>query len=97
MSTRRSTPAQAPQSPPRTPHSGPAATDGVPLSTALAMASFRISRGNPTSEETAAVAAVLVAGLRRLHDTGPATAGPRILRLPRRTRPTYRAPGSWAS
>ncbi|GAA3487728.1 MULTISPECIES: acyl-CoA carboxylase epsilon subunit [Streptomyces] len=87
-----------------TPQRGPAATgdaprptDDVPLSTALAMASFRISRGNPTTEETAAVAAVLMAGLRRLHDTRPATATPRILRLPHPTRPAYRAPGSWAS
>ncbi|CAM5491458.1 hypothetical protein GCM10010329_69130 [Streptomyces spiroverticillatus] len=82
---------------PRSTDAVPRPADDVPLSTALAMASFRISRGNPTTEETAAVAAVLMAGLRRLHDSGPAAAAPRILRLPHPTRPAYRAPGSWAS
>ncbi|OSZ61584.1 hypothetical protein OQI_04595 [Streptomyces pharetrae CZA14] len=75
---------------------GSAAPAGASATTALTMASIRISRGNPTSEETAAVAALLVAGLRRLHETGP-SAEPRARRLPHRPGPAYRAPGSWAS
>ncbi|MFD7627311.1 hypothetical protein ACFV7Q_14960 [Streptomyces sp. NPDC059851] len=76
----------------------PAEPADAPASTTLAMASIRISRGNPTPEETAAVAALLMAGLRRLHETGPSTTPtPRPRKLPHRPWPTYRAPGSWAS
>ncbi len=94
------TPAVVPNDPPRTQPPEPAesaAPAGASPSTVLAMASLRITRGDPTSEETAAVAAVLIAGLRRLHETGPSAAGPQVLKLPHRTRPAYRAPGSWAS
>ncbi|MEU6479789.1 acyl-CoA carboxylase epsilon subunit [Streptomyces sp. NPDC047017] len=90
-------PSRTPAGPPRTLPPGPAGTAGTPLSAAPVTASIRISRGNPTSEETAAVAALLIAALRRLHDSGPATAGPQIPRPPHRSRPTYRAPDSWAS
>ncbi|MEU9235764.1 acyl-CoA carboxylase epsilon subunit [Streptomyces subrutilus] len=67
-------------------------------SLALAMASIRISRGNPTAEETAALAVLLAARLRLLHEasqSSPPTAGPR--KLPAVPRPTFRPPGAWAS
>ncbi|MFF4173837.1 acyl-CoA carboxylase epsilon subunit [Streptomyces sp. NPDC001744] len=89
--TRTPASGNAPDHPPR-----PAGPAGPPPSTALAMASIHISRGNPTPEETAAVAALLMARLCRLHETGP-SAGPRSGRLPHRPGPAYRAPGTWAS
>ncbi|MFJ9646102.1 acyl-CoA carboxylase epsilon subunit [Streptomyces sp. NPDC004244] len=70
-------------------------------SLALAMASIRIAKGNPTAEETAALAVLLTARLRRLHEVRRAAAAePRIpRRRPRAHRPPvpFRAPGSWAS
>ncbi|OEJ22336.1 hypothetical protein [Streptomyces subrutilus] len=77
--------------------SGTAAVAGDP-SLALAMASIRISRGNPTAEETAALAVLLTARLRLLHEAtqaSPPTAGPR--KLPTAPRPAFRPPGAWAS
>lgn len=67
-------------------------------STALAMASIRISRGNPTAEETAALAALLTARLRLLHDARqPEPSAPRTRKLPTQPCPPFRAPGAWAS
>ncbi|MFB7259094.1 acyl-CoA carboxylase epsilon subunit [Streptomyces nojiriensis] len=99
-SGRRRAPAVAPNRPHRAqpPESTRSASPAsASASTALTMASIRISRGNPTPEETAAVAALLVASLRLRHEAGPSAAEPRIHKLPHRRSPTYRAPGSWAS
>lgn len=87
------------------PAQAPARTDAPPTPTtaepslALAMASIRISRGgNPTVEETIALAALLTARLCLLHharESEPPTVRPR--KLPRHPCPPFRAPGAWAS
>ncbi|MFE6848167.1 acyl-CoA carboxylase epsilon subunit [Streptomyces sp. NPDC057686] len=87
---------------PQRPVQPPARTEGLPAgaaepSLALAMASIRISRGNPTAEETAALAVLLTARLRLLHEARGSGAVPRVRRLPRPARPPFRAPGAWAS
>ncbi|MER7468054.1 acyl-CoA carboxylase epsilon subunit [Streptomyces sp. NPDC097981] len=76
----------------------PGTTAAEDTSTALAMASIRISRGNPTAEETAALAALLTARLRLLHEARqPESSAPRTRKLPTRPCPPFRAPGAWAS
>ncbi|MFJ2821697.1 acyl-CoA carboxylase subunit epsilon [Streptomyces toxytricini] len=68
-------------------------------STALAAASIRITRGNPTAEEVAAVAVLLTARLRLAAEQ--AAAGQEesavVFRLPRRRPPVFAPPGAWAS
>ncbi|MEU9144364.1 acyl-CoA carboxylase epsilon subunit [Streptomyces sp. NPDC048349] len=67
-------------------------------SLALAMASIRISRGNPTAEETAAIAVLLTARLRRLHEARrPAPSAQATRTLPPAPCPPFRPPGAWAS
>ncbi|WP_438319509.1 acyl-CoA carboxylase epsilon subunit (plasmid) [Streptomyces sp. HUAS TT3] len=75
------------------PEPAPAAAPSL----ALAMASIRISRGNPTTEETAALAVLLTARLRRLQDARRSAPAPLVRKLPYRPRPQYRAPGAWSS
>ncbi|MEV7560912.1 hypothetical protein ACGFYY_15435 [Streptomyces sp. NPDC048331] len=89
----RERPAQAPARP----DAPPTPTTAEPA-LALAMASIRISRGNPTVEETAALAALLTARLRLLHHARESEA-PTVLprKLPRHPCPPFRAPGAWAS
>ncbi|WP_327364810.1 acyl-CoA carboxylase epsilon subunit [Streptomyces sp. NBC_01296] len=91
---------------PQCPAQPPVRTDGPPapitaepsLALAMAMASIRISRGNPTAEETAALAVLLTARLRLLHGARESeAAAPRVRRLPRPACPQFRAPGAWAS
>lgn len=83
----------------RDPRRGPRRAAAVEDSSlALAMASIRISRGNPTVEETAALAVLLTARLRRLHeDRQPEPAAPSARRLPHAPCPQFRPPGAWAS
>ncbi|MGR4884944.1 acyl-CoA carboxylase epsilon subunit [Streptomyces sp. LARHCF249] len=67
-------------------------------SLALAMASIRISRGNPTAEEIAALAVLLTTRLRKRHETlQPAPSAARPRRLPPLPCPPFRAPGAWGS
>ncbi|MCX5612938.1 MULTISPECIES: acyl-CoA carboxylase epsilon subunit [unclassified Streptomyces] len=76
----------------------PGTTAAEDTSTALAMASIRISRGNPTAEETAALAALLTARLRLLNEARqPVPSTPRTRKLPTQTCRPFRAPGAWAS
>ncbi|GAA1581626.1 MULTISPECIES: acyl-CoA carboxylase epsilon subunit [Streptomyces] len=69
-------------------------------STALSAAAIRITRGNPTAEEVAAVAVLLTARL-RLAAEAQAAAGQEesavVFRLPRRRPPVFAPPGAWAS
>lgn len=76
----------------------PEAATAEDSSLALAMASIRISRGNPTAEETAALAVLLAARFRRLHEarqSEPPAPGTR--KLPPAPCPRFRPPGAWAS
>ncbi|MGP3691601.1 acyl-CoA carboxylase epsilon subunit [Streptomyces sp. IBSNAI002] len=73
---------------------GGAAAGGASL--ALAMASIRISRGNPTAEEIAALAVLLTARLGQGHEA-PRPAPARTRRLPSPSCQPFRAPGAWAS
>ncbi|MCX5016590.1 acyl-CoA carboxylase epsilon subunit [Streptomyces sp. NBC_00555] len=76
----------------------PGTTAAEDTSTALAMASIRISRGNPTAEETAALAALLTARLRLLNEARqPVPSAPRTRKLPTQPCRPFRAPGAWAS
>ncbi|WP_327364796.1 acyl-CoA carboxylase epsilon subunit [Streptomyces sp. NBC_01296] len=88
--------ANSPDSPDRTELPGTTAAEDT--STALAMASIRISRGNPTAEETAALAALLTARLRLLHGARqPEPSAPRTRKLPTQPCRPFLAPGAWAS
>ncbi|MFB8396968.1 acyl-CoA carboxylase epsilon subunit [Streptomyces yangpuensis] len=61
----------------------------------LAVATIRITRGNPTPEETAALALLLTARLRHLgEDERPVARTKRLRAGP--FRPPFQAPGSWA-
>ncbi|OEJ36269.1 acyl-CoA carboxylase subunit epsilon [Streptomyces agglomeratus] len=66
--------------------------------TTLALASLRVTKGNPTAEEVAAIAALLTA---RLHLQAEAQAEQetveRVRKLPVRRPPRFIAPGAWAS
>ncbi len=64
----------------------------------LALASVRVTRGNPTAEEVAAVAALLAARLRPVCEEAPSEVAPPspLARGARRPRP-FAAPGAWAS
>ncbi|MFD4242848.1 acyl-CoA carboxylase subunit epsilon [Streptomyces sp. NPDC058525] len=75
-----------------------AAAPAQDTSLALAMASIRISRGNPTAEEIAALAVLLTARLGKRHEARqPAPAPARSRRLPSLSCQPFRAPGAWAS
>ncbi|MEW2418332.1 acyl-CoA carboxylase epsilon subunit [Streptomyces sp. NPDC046866] len=67
--------------------------------TAMALAAIRITRGNPTAEEVAALAVLLTARLRMQHEAEAAQeqAGATVHKLPLRPRPAFAAPGAWAS
>ncbi|MFE3553312.1 acyl-CoA carboxylase epsilon subunit [Streptomyces sp. NPDC059193] len=79
----------------------PAAAAAAPAqdtSLALAMASIRISRGNPTAEEIAALAVLLTARLGKRHEARQSAPAPaRTRRLPSSSCQSFRAPGAWAS
>ncbi|MGR4884950.1 acyl-CoA carboxylase subunit epsilon [Streptomyces sp. LARHCF249] len=75
---------------------GEAAVEDTSL--ALAMASIRISRGNPTAEEIAAPAVLLTARLGKRHEAQrPAPVTARARKLPSLSFQPFRAPGAWAS
>ncbi|MFE7777937.1 acyl-CoA carboxylase subunit epsilon [Streptomyces sp. NPDC057445] len=61
---------------------------------ALSLASIRITRGNPTAEEVAALAVLLTARLRPAPPPGPST---RKLHARRPGPAPYTPPTSWAS
>ncbi|MEV7727316.1 acyl-CoA carboxylase epsilon subunit [Streptomyces sp. NPDC087917] len=65
--------------------------------TALALAAIRITRGNPTAEEVAALAVLLAARIRPHPQESPPQTQARIHKLRRRPQPDFIAPGSWAS
>lgn len=66
--------------------------------TALALASLRITRGNPTAEEVAAIAALLMARLRLLDGAqAEQESTAKVHKLPVRRPSAFVAPGAWAS
>ncbi|MCX5151545.1 acyl-CoA carboxylase epsilon subunit [Streptomyces sp. NPDC048550] len=70
--------------------------------TALALAAMRITKGNPTAEDVAALAVLLTSRI-RLRDEAQASppaapqAQAQVEKLPLRPRPSFIAPGAWAS
>ncbi|MDG4862923.1 hypothetical protein P8605_32770, partial [Streptomyces sp. T-3] len=81
-------------------HSSRTTAPGPAVLTALAMASVRISRGDPTLHEVTAIAELLTERLRRAAATNtPAVPRPVPLPTPRADRSWYlcRAPGARAS
>ncbi|MEV0414672.1 acyl-CoA carboxylase epsilon subunit [Streptomyces sp. NPDC050448] len=65
--------------------------------TALALAAIRITRGNPSAEEVAALAFLLTTRSRLLHEARDAQGEAPVHKLPPRRRPSFIAPGAWAS
>ncbi|MFD7084502.1 acyl-CoA carboxylase subunit epsilon [Streptomyces sp. NPDC002181] len=65
--------------------------------TALALAAIRITKGNPTAEEVAALAVLLSARSRTSHEASDPQGEARVRRLPPRRHPSFIAPGAWAS
>ncbi|KOY54645.1 acyl-CoA carboxylase epsilon subunit [Streptomyces sp. XY332] len=68
--------------------------------TALALAAMRITKGNPTAQDVAALAVLLASRLRHEAQAPPAQAPQaegRVEKLPLRPRPSFTAPGAWAS
>ncbi|TDU69116.1 acyl-CoA carboxylase epsilon subunit [Streptomyces sp. KS 21] len=63
--------------------------------TALALAAMRITKGNPTAQDVAALAVLLASRLR--HEAQAPQAEGRVEKLPLRPRPSFTAPGAWAS
>ncbi|MFE2147447.1 acyl-CoA carboxylase subunit epsilon [Streptomyces sp. NPDC059456] len=80
-----------------TPAPGPT-PDPVGDTSALAIAaSIRITRGNPTAEEVAALAVLLTARIRLQHEAQASPTEARVYKLPLRPRTSFIAPGAWAS
>ncbi|MFJ9343627.1 acyl-CoA carboxylase epsilon subunit [Streptomyces sp. NPDC101733] len=75
----------------------PGADGSADHRTALALAAIRITRGNPTAEEVAALAVLLAARIRPRPEEQPPQARARVYRLRRRPPPDFIAPGSWVS
>ncbi|MFI6005857.1 acyl-CoA carboxylase subunit epsilon [Streptomyces sp. NPDC051366] len=70
--------------------------------TALALAAMRITKGNPTAEDVAALAVLLASRIGLRHEAqateaAPSQAGAQVEKLPLRPRPSFIAPGAWAS
>ncbi|MCX4633254.1 MULTISPECIES: acyl-CoA carboxylase subunit epsilon [unclassified Streptomyces] len=72
--------------------------------TALALAAMRITKGNPTAEDVAALAVLLASRIGLRHEAQATEAAParsqaeaQVERLPLRPRPSFIAPGAWAS
>ncbi|MCY0935132.1 acyl-CoA carboxylase subunit epsilon [Streptomyces sp. H34-S4] len=65
--------------------------------TVLALASFRITKGNPSAEEVAALAVLLMARFRLMHEAQASAPEAQVHKLPVRRSPTFTAPGAWAS
>ncbi|WP_327286188.1 MULTISPECIES: acyl-CoA carboxylase epsilon subunit [unclassified Streptomyces] len=65
---------------------------------ALAIAaSIRITKGNPTAEEVAALAVLLTARIRLQNEAHASQTEAQVYKLPLRPRPSFIAPGAWAS
>ncbi|MEV6731540.1 MULTISPECIES: acyl-CoA carboxylase epsilon subunit [unclassified Streptomyces] len=69
--------------------------------TALALAAMRITKGNPTAEDVAALAVLLASRIRLRHEAqapeAASQAQAQVEKLPLRPRPSFIAPGAWAS
>ncbi|MFF3862550.1 acyl-CoA carboxylase epsilon subunit [Streptomyces sp. NPDC002209] len=67
--------------------------------TALALAAMRITKGNPSAEDVAALAVLLASRIRLRHETQAQApqAEAKVEKLPLRPRPSFIAPGAWAS
>ncbi|MFE5833412.1 acyl-CoA carboxylase subunit epsilon [Streptomyces sp. NPDC056488] len=70
------------------------ADDAAALSLA---ASIRIVKGNPTAEEVATLAALLIARMRLQQEARAQEPEAPVHKLPLPRRPTFVAPGAWAS
>ncbi|MFK0050135.1 acyl-CoA carboxylase subunit epsilon [Streptomyces sp. NPDC090741] len=80
-----------------TPAPGPT-PDAAGDTSALALAaSIRITRGNPTAEEVAALAVLLTARIRLQNEAQSSQPEAQVYKLPLRPRPSFTAPGAWAS
>ncbi|MFE5768646.1 acyl-CoA carboxylase epsilon subunit [Streptomyces sp. NPDC056485] len=60
-------------------------------------ASIRITKGNPSAEEVAALAVLLTARIRLRNEGQCAQAEAQVHKLPLRPRASFIAPGAWAS
>ncbi|MFJ3173979.1 acyl-CoA carboxylase epsilon subunit [Streptomyces roseus] len=82
-----------------TPDATPGPTpDAAGDMSALALAaSIRITKGNPTAEEVAALAVLLTARLRLQSEAQSSQTEAQVHKLPLRPRPSFIAPGAWAS
>lgn len=72
--------------------------DAAADTSALALeASIRITKGNPTAEEVAALAVLLTARIRLQNEAQSSPTEAQVHKLPLRPRPSFIAPGAWAS
>ncbi|MFF4104113.1 acyl-CoA carboxylase subunit epsilon [Streptomyces sp. NPDC001903] len=79
------------------PAPGPTPDAAGDVSALALAASIRITKGNPTAEEVAALAVLLTARIRLRNEAQTPQTEARVHKLPLRPRPSFIAPGAWAS
>ncbi|KOU30695.1 hypothetical protein ADK52_04050 [Streptomyces sp. WM6372] len=80
-----------------TPAPGPTPDTAGDTSALALAASIRITKGNPSAEEVAALAVLLTARIRLQNEAQASQTEAQVHKLPLRPRPSFIAPGAWAS